>query len=70
MGDDEKNQSTNYYDTQHIYTLPVTTTGVKQKEEKTTSAINVVSLFKGDEDKEYDTRFAFHKNYISRLYDS
>ena len=58
-------------DTQHIHTLPVTTTtGVKQKEEKTTSAINVVSLFKGDEDKEYDTRVFFHKNYISRFYDS
>ena len=57
-------------DTQHIYTLPVTTTGVKQKEEKTTSAINVVSLFKDDEDKEYDRRVIFHKNYISRLYDS
>ena len=57
-------------DTQHIYTLPVTTTGVKQKEEKTTSAINVVSLFKGDEDKEYDTHVVFHKNYISRGYDS
>ena len=57
-------------DTQHTYTLPVTTTGVKQKEEKTTSAINVVSLFKGDEDKEYDARVVFHKNYISRFYDS